>query len=74
RLRNAPTELMKELGNAAGYQYPHDFPGAFVPERYLPDELGDLVVYQPSDRALDQQIAERLHAYRSRAREERSKK
>lgn len=74
RLRNAPTELMKELGNAAGYKYPHDFPGAFVPERYLPDEIGDLEVYQPSDRALDQQIAERLHAYRSRAREERSKK
>lgn len=64
RLRNAPTELMKDMGNSQGYRYPHDFPGAFVPERYLPESLGDLVVYQPTDRALDQQVRERLERYR----------
>ncbi len=64
RLRNAPTELMREMGNSKGYRYPHDFPGAFVPERYLPEALGDLVVYEPTDRALDQQIRERLEKYR----------
>lgn len=65
RLRNAPTELMKTMGNAKGYRYPHDYPGGFVPERYLPPELGDLVVYEPTDRALDLQIRERLNHYRS---------
>jgi putative ATPase len=38
-LRNAPTSLMKELGYAEGYKYPHDFPGHFVEQQYLPDEL-----------------------------------
>ena len=65
RLRNAPTELMKEIGNAKGYKYPHDFPGGFVPERYLPDEIKDLIVYHPTDRALDAQIKERLQNYRA---------
>jgi putative ATPase len=64
RLRNAPTELMKQMGNKEGYRYPHDFEGAFVPERYLPEELGDLEVYEPSDRGLEAQIKERLKQYR----------
>ena len=71
RLRNAPTELMREMGNAKGYRYPHDYPGAFVPERYLPEALGDLTVYQPTDRALDLQIRERLEHYRELIRRSR---
>lgn len=38
-LRNAPTSLMKDLGYADGYKYPHDFPGHWVEQQYLPDEL-----------------------------------
>ena len=38
-LRNAPTSLMKELGYADGYKYPHDYPGHWVAQQYLPDEL-----------------------------------
>ena len=38
-LRNAPTSLMKELGYADGYKYPHDFPGHWVEQQYMPDEL-----------------------------------
>ncbi|MCR5050080.1 MAG: replication-associated recombination protein A [Paludibacteraceae bacterium] len=38
-LRNAPTSLMKELGYADGYKYPHDYPGHFVEQQYMPDEL-----------------------------------
>ena len=38
-LRNAPTSLMKELGYADGYKYPHDFPGHWVAQQYLPDDL-----------------------------------
>ena len=36
-LRNAPTELMAELGYHDGYLYPHDFPGHYVEQQYLPD-------------------------------------
>lgn len=38
-LRNAPTSLMKDLGYSDGYKYPHDFPGHWVAQQYLPDEL-----------------------------------
>jgi len=38
-LRNAPTELMQELGYSEGYKYAHDFPNHFVKQQFLPDEL-----------------------------------
>lgn len=38
-LRNAPTKLMAELGYSDGYKYPHDYPGHFTPQQYLPDAL-----------------------------------
>ena len=40
-LRNAPTKLMAELGYHDGYKYPHDYPGHFTAQQYLPDELTD---------------------------------
>lgn len=64
RLRNAPTDLMKDLGNSVGYRYPHSYPGGFVPERYLPEKIKNLVLYHPTDRGLDAQIRERLMNYR----------
>ncbi len=45
-LRNAPTSLMKELGYADGYKYPHDFPGHWVEQQYLPDELTGTVFWK----------------------------
>ena len=38
-LRNAPIEGMKDLGYSNGYLYPHDFPGHYVEQQYLPDEM-----------------------------------
>lgn len=38
-IRNAPTKLMEQLGYHDGYKYPHDYPGNFVPQQYLPDAL-----------------------------------
>ena len=38
-IRNAPTQLMKELGYHDGYKYPHDYPGHFTVQQYLPDAL-----------------------------------
>ncbi len=48
-LRNAPTKLMSELGYHDGYKYPHDFPGHYVEQQYLPDELRDTVFFTPAE-------------------------
>lgn len=41
-LRNAPTKLMADLGYADGYKYSHDYPGHFVQQQFLPDDLQTL--------------------------------
>ena len=45
-LRNAPTSLMKELGYSDGYKYPHDFPGHWIEQQYMPDELQGMVFWK----------------------------
>ena len=65
-LRNAPTPLMKGLGYGAGYLYPHDYENAVVDQEYRPPELADRRYYEPSDRGREQEIAERLRAWRAR--------
>jgi putative ATPase len=67
-LRNAPTRLMKDLGYGEGYHYPHDEDDHFVPDRNLPDELGDRVFYDPDGQGAETTLAERLHEWRSRRR------
>lgn len=44
-LRNAPTALMRDMEYAKGYKYPHDYPGHWVEQQYLPDEIKDKVFY-----------------------------
>lgn len=46
-IRNAPTNLMKELGYNDGYKYPHDYPGHHVAQQYLPDEVVNAQLYVP---------------------------
>lgn len=48
-LRNAPTDLMKDVGYGKDYKYAHDYDGNWVAQRYLPDELGDRQYYTPED-------------------------
>ena len=54
-LRNAPTELMADLGYSDGYKYPHDFPGHYVRQQYMPDALTDTRFFhvQENDRIKD---------------------
>lgn len=60
-LRNAPTKLMKELDYGAEYRYAHSETGGFAPgENYFPPELQDKSYYFPTDRGLEQKIAEKL--------------
>ncbi len=48
-LRNAPTKLMKQLGYGKDYKYAHDFPGHFVNQEYLPDEIRGTTFYHPQE-------------------------
>ncbi|MBU0711179.1 replication-associated recombination protein A [bacterium] len=59
-LRNAPTKLMKSMDFGKGYQYPHDFPDAFVEECYLPDGMQAPGFYQPKNFGTEKFIRERL--------------
>ncbi|WP_427983360.1 replication-associated recombination protein A [Agarivorans sp.] len=60
-LRNAPTQLMAELGYGADYRYSHDEPNAYsAGQQYLPDVLQGQQFYYPHERGLEKQIAEKL--------------
>ena len=47
-IRNAPTELMQELGYSDGYKYAHDYPGHFVDMEFMPEALKGTVFYEPA--------------------------
>jgi len=59
-IRNAPTELMKELGYGAGYRYDHDEAHGVAPQSYLPEELEGESFYQPSRYGHEATIQKRL--------------
>jgi putative ATPase len=65
-LRNSPTRLMKQQGYGEGYQYPHDVDDAFVPDRNLPDAVGEVRFYEPKERGAEAAIAARLREWRQR--------
>lgn len=46
-IRNAPVSGMEKLGYGKGYLYPHDFPGNYVEQQYLPDKMVGTVYYEP---------------------------
>jgi putative ATPase len=59
-LRNAPTQLMKQLGYGEQYKYAHDFPNHFVDQQYLPDNLKQKIYYHPTENGREKSIKERL--------------
>ena len=64
-LRNAPTQLMKELDYGKGYRYAHDESDGFAAgESYLPDAMADPGFYRPVERGLEIRIAEKLRQLR----------
>jgi putative ATPase len=66
-LRNAPTRLMKEVGYGKDYRYAHDEADAYAAgERYFPDGMNERVYYRPTNRGLEERIAERLAQWRRR--------
>lgn len=59
-LRDGHYEGAKKLGNAVGYQYPHDDPRGVVSQRYLPEELDDAVYYEPTGHGAEKRISDYL--------------
>ncbi len=59
-LRNAPTNLMKELGYGEKYKYPHDFENHFLIEKYFPEEMDEKQFYFPSESGQEKNLKERL--------------
>ena len=66
-LRNAPTQLMKEMDYGAQYRYAHDEEGGYAAgENYFPEELKDRRYYEPVERGLESKILEKLKYLRER--------
>jgi putative ATPase len=62
-IRNAPTKLMKDEGYGKGYKYAHDYPGNFVVQEFLPEEIRDTKLYDPGNNARENELRSRLKAY-----------
>ena len=62
-LRNAPTNLMAREGYGAGYLYPHDHPGNFAIQDYMPENLKKVVYYRPTANGVEAQIGDRLRQW-----------
>ena len=62
-LRNAPTQLMEQLGYHDGYIYPHDYPHHFAPQQYLPTEALGQQFWKPADNAAETRTAQRLYEW-----------
>ena len=59
-IRNAPTQLMKQLGYHDGYLYPHDYPGNFVQQQYLPDEVADKRFWHAQHSPMEEKLYQRM--------------
>ncbi len=60
QLRNAPTKLMKDMGYAEGYQHAHKEENALPDMQCLPESLGSLSFYRPTNRGFEKNLSERL--------------
>ncbi|MBT7590029.1 MAG: replication-associated recombination protein A [Candidatus Scalindua sp.] len=69
-IRNAPTNLMKDLGYGKGYKYPHDH-GGYAGQSGLPNELQGKEYYKPTDFGFDKEIKKRLAFFKSKRKKDK---
>ena len=62
-IRNAPTQLMKELGYHDGYKYPHDYAGHFTPQQYMPDALQNERLWHGQHNPTEEKMYQRMVNY-----------
>lgn len=66
-LRNAPTQLMEELGYGKEYKYAHDYQGHFVEQQFLPDDIRNKRIWHAQENAAEAKLQERmLHLWKDR--------
>ena len=71
-LRNAPTNLMKELDYGKNYRYAHNEPDAYAAgEKYFPDNLDPIEFYKPTTRGLEGKILEKMNYLKSQDKQKK---
>lgn len=68
-LRDGHYKGAKLLGHGVGYKYPHDYPGNFIKQQYLPSELADCEYYQPSANGYENKIRENIGKFSQKKNE-----
>ena len=63
-LRDASYPGAKRLGHGKGYQYPHDYPGGYVAQEYLPEGAASGPYYEPTDHGYEARVRERLKRWK----------
>ena len=63
-LQDAHYKGAEKLGHGTGYKYAHDYPGHYVEQQYLPDEIKDARFYEPGDLGYEKKIKEHLQKLR----------
>jgi putative ATPase len=59
-LRNAPSELMKEIGYGEGYRYAHDYDNNFAEQEFLPGKIAGTKFFEPGNNAREKELQKRL--------------
>ena len=62
-LRNAPTQMMRDMGYADSYIYPHDYPQHFAPQDYMPREAQGMKFWVPADNLSEAKAAQRMQIF-----------
>jgi putative ATPase len=62
-LRNAPTNLMKQLNYGKEYKYAHDYEGNFVDIEFLPEKLAGTNFYEPGDNPRENEIRQQMRRW-----------
>ena len=65
-LRDAHYSGASEMNHGVGYKYAHDYPGHYVKQQYLPDELVGKIYYEPSENGVEKRISESLRRLRGK--------
>ncbi|WP_321372305.1 replication-associated recombination protein A [uncultured Desulfuromusa sp.] len=69
-IRNAPTQLMKQLDYGKGYKYAHNYQDGFTEQTHLPDQLAGKCFYRSSNHGYEKIITERMNHLRNRSTKE----
>lgn len=59
-IRNAPTKLMEQMGYGAEYRYPHDYPGHFYAQQYMPDAISGVQLWNGGDSSAEAKMQEQM--------------